>query len=46
MSVDSSSIISNSAKIHQSVQIGPYCIIGDDVEIDEGTVIKLSLIHI
>ena len=40
MSIDPSSIISNSAKIHQSVQIGPYCIIGDDVEIDEGTVIK------
>lgn len=40
MYIDPSSIISDSAKIDQSVQIGPYCIIGDDVEIDRGTVIK------
>ena len=37
MSIDSSSIISSSAKIHSSVDIGPFCIIGDDVELDEGT---------
>jgi len=37
MNVDPSSIVSTKTKIHQSVTIGPFCIIGDDVEIDEGT---------
>ena len=37
MTIDSSSIISNKTKIHPSVNIGPFCIIGDDVEIEEGT---------
>jgi len=37
MTKDSSSIISNKASIHPDVIIGPFCIIGDDVEIDEGT---------
>ena len=37
MGMDSSSIISSSAKIHPSVDIGPFCIIGDDVELGEGT---------
>ena len=37
MTIDSSSIISNKANIHPDVIIGPFCIIGDDVEIDEGT---------
>lgn len=30
-------IISKKSKIHESVEIGPWTIIGDDVEIDEGT---------
>ena len=34
MTIDSSSIISNKTKIHPSVNIGPFCIIGDDVEIE------------
>ena len=33
MTIDSSSIISNKTKIHQSVNIGPFCIIGDDVDV-------------
>ena len=37
MTIHSSSIISNKANIHPDVIIGPFCIIGDDVEIDEGT---------
>ena len=37
MGIDSSSIISSSAKIHPSVDIGPFCIIGDNVELGEGT---------
>jgi len=31
-----SSIISNKASINKNVTIGPYCIIGDNVEIEEG----------
>ena len=37
MTIDSSSIISSKTKIHPSVNIGPFCIIGDDVEIEEST---------
>ena len=52
MNIHSSSIVSDKAKIDPSVKIGPFCIIGDNVEIKSGTsilshaVIKLSLIHI
>ena len=37
MPTDSSSIISDKTTIHPDVTIGPFCIIGDGVEIDEGT---------
>ena len=37
MSIDPSSIISDKTTIHPDVIIGPFCIIGDDVEIGEGT---------
>ena len=37
MSIHPSSIVSNSANIHPSVNIGPFCIIGDNVEIDSGS---------
>jgi len=37
MFIDSSSIISDKTIIHPNVTIGPFCIIGDGVEIDEGT---------
>ena len=33
------SYISDKAKIHSSVNIGPYCVIGDNVEIGEGCVL-------
>jgi UDP-N-acetylglucosamine acyltransferase len=35
MNIDSSSIISSNANIHSSVEIGPYCIIGENVEIEK-----------
>jgi len=35
--IHSSSIVSENATLHPSVTIGPFCIIGDDVTIDEGT---------
>ena len=37
MAIDKTSVISSSAKIDSSVEIGPFCIIGDDVEIQAGT---------
>lgn len=37
--IHSTAIISNKAKMSDNVEIGPYCIIGDDVEIGEGTVL-------
>ena len=37
MSIHPSSIVSDSANIHPSVNIGPFCIIGDNVEIDSGS---------
>lgn len=30
-------IVSNKAEIHDTVEIGPYCIVGDNVTIDAGT---------
>ena len=43
--IHKSSIVSNKAKIHKSVNIGPFCIIGDFVTIDEGTHL-ISHVHI
>ena len=37
MSIHSSSIIHPSSKIDESVEIGPFCIIGEDVEIKKGS---------
>ena len=37
MSIHPTSVISDSAKIDPSVEIGPFCIIGDDVEIGMGS---------
>ncbi|GIS49118.1 MAG: hypothetical protein Ct9H90mP22_7060 [Gammaproteobacteria bacterium] len=37
MSVHPTSIIDPSAKISRDVQIGPFCTIGEDVQIESGT---------
>jgi UDP-N-acetylglucosamine acyltransferase len=34
--IHSTAIIDPAAKLHSSVKVGPYCVIGADVEIDEG----------
>lgn len=39
MKVHSTAIVSNKAQIHDSVEIGAYAIVGDDVRIGEGTVV-------
>ena len=40
MNIDPSSIISPKANIHATVEIGPFCIIGDNVEIEKGSKIQ------
>ena len=37
MNIDPSSIISPEANIHSTVEIGPFCIIGDNVEVEKGS---------
>ena len=37
MNIHPSSIVSEKAKIDPTVKIGPFCIIGDNVEIKSGT---------
>lgn len=37
--IHSTAIIEKGAKIHESVEVGPYSIIGGNVEIDEGTIV-------
>jgi len=36
MSIHSTAIIDNKAKIHPSCKVGPYCVIGADVELGKG----------
>ena len=39
-----SSIIENGAKIHESVKIGPFCLIGADVEIGADTILHSHIV--
>ena len=46
-------VIDKKAKLHESVKVGPYCVIGPEVSIDKECILKshvviqgLSLIHI
>ena len=39
-----SSYISDTAKIHSSVKIGPYCVIGDNVEIGEDCILHSHVV--
>ena len=38
--IDKTAIVNKNAKIHSSVSIGPYSVIGPNVEIGEGTVVQ------
>ena len=44
--IHKTAIIDSNAKISKTVIIGPYSVIGPNVEIGDGTVVQLSLIHI
>jgi UDP-N-acetylglucosamine acyltransferase len=37
-------IVSSQAKLHSSVTVGPYCIIGDHVQIEEGTTVASHVV--
>ena len=39
-----SSCVDNNAKIHHSVEIGPFCTIGPNVELDSDTIIKSHVV--
>lgn len=39
-----SAIVSPKAKIAANVEIGPFCVIGDDVKIGEGTILKSHVV--
>ena len=38
--IDSRAIVSSSARLHDDVEVGPYSVIGPDVEIGRGTRIE------
>ena len=38
--IHKTAIIDSKAKLYKNVQVGPYCIIGPNVEIGENTIIK------
>lgn len=40
MVIHQTAVISNKAKIADDVQVGPYCVIGDNVEISQGSILK------
>jgi UDP-N-acetylglucosamine acyltransferase len=44
MNLHPSSVVSQSAKIAANVEIGPFCYVGDNVEIDEGCVLKSHVV--
>lgn len=37
-------IIDSSAQLHESVRVGPYCVVGEHVTIDEGTVLRSHVV--
>ena len=39
-----SDFISDKSKIHSSVKIGPYCVIGENVEIGENCVLQSHVV--
>ena len=43
--IHKTAIIDPKAKIASNVEIGPYCVIGPNVEIDENTIIHSCLLY-
>ena len=44
--IDKSAIIDPKAKLEKNVQVGPYCVIGPNVESGENTIIPVSYTHL
>lgn len=42
--IDKLAIVSTKAKLANDVEIGPFCVIGDDVEIGSGTILKSHIV--
>ena len=44
MSIHRTAVIEDGAKIGKDVHIGPYCIVGSNVEIGDGTVLESQVV--
>lgn len=42
--IHKTAIVSDKAKVANNVEVGPFCIIGDNVKIDEGTILKSHVV--
>ena len=42
--IHKTAIVSDKAQIAKNVEIGPFCVIGDNVKIDEGTILKSHIV--
>ena len=42
--IHKTAIVSDKAQIAKNVEIGPFCLIGDNVKIDEGTILKSHVV--
>ena len=42
--IHKTAIVSDKAQISKNVEIGPFCVIGDNVKIDEGTILKSHVV--
>ena len=42
--IHKTAIVSDKAQIAKNVEIGPFCVIGDNVKIDEGTILKSHVV--
>ena len=42
--IHKTAIVSDKAQIAKNVEVGPFCVIGDNVKIDEGTILKSHVV--
>jgi len=42
--IHASAVVSQKAKIGQNVEIGPFCVVGDNVEIGDGSILKSHVV--
>ena len=44
--IHKTAVIDPKARLNNNVQVGPYCVIGPNVEIGEDTIIPVSYTHL